>query len=55
MSDVSTDGLLADRCFPTDARRSRGSDALGTYTFFDSDGNPKDSGVYEEWWFSDQK
>src|SRR5215471_14974129 len=27
----------------------------GTYTFFDNDGTPYDTGVYEEWWFSDQK
>ena len=27
----------------------------GTYTFFDNDGKPMNTGVYEEWWFSEQK
>jgi len=27
----------------------------GTYTFFDNDGKPQRSGIYEEWWFSEQK
>jgi Gram-negative bacterial TonB protein C-terminal len=27
----------------------------GTYTLFDIDGKPQNSGVYEEWWFSEQK
>jgi hypothetical protein len=27
----------------------------GTYTFFDYDGKPYNTGVYEEWWFSEQK
>jgi TonB family protein len=45
------------------AREKNGLDSLdvqpwhirGTYTFFDNDGNPQDSGVYEEWWFSEKK
>jgi TonB family protein len=27
----------------------------GTYTFFDNDGKAQDTGVYEEWWFSEKK
>jgi TonB family protein len=27
----------------------------GAYTFFDNDGKPQSSGVYEEWWFSERK
>jgi hypothetical protein len=27
----------------------------GTYTFFDENGKPEDTGVYEEWWVSARK
>jgi len=45
------------------AREKNGLDSLdvqpwhirGTYTFFDFDGKPYNTGVYEEWWFSERK